>query len=179
MKKVIMAALLAAMAVSSMPARAEVLEEEATSELAAAHDDKNFVLQAAQSNLVSMRAARIAVLKARNAKVEALALQDIAEHVNVTEGIEELAKKLGVDMPTTIDPRIDVLLRYLASLQGNRFDRAYLHVVIEAHRFDVEILSQAALSEDADVKAFAEKNLPILRRHMLTAQVILRTLPVE
>ncbi|WP_170229856.1 DUF4142 domain-containing protein [Polyangium fumosum] len=179
MKKGFVAAALVAMGMSSVPARAETPDEEATAELAVVHDDAKFVGEAAKSNLWSVRSARLAVLLARNAKVEALALQEIAEHVQVTEGIEALAGKLGVPMPTQFDPVIGGLFRRLASLRGNRFDRVYLHTVIEAHRFDVEILSQALASQDADVKAFAEKNLPVLRGHLEAAQEILRTLPSE
>ena len=127
-----------------------------------------------------MKAARLAVRSAKNSKVEALALQELAEHVNVTEGIEALAGKFGVEMPTELEPLGESLFQRLSNLQGNRFDRAYLHTVIESHMYDVAILSLAlSSSRDADVKAFAEKNLPILRGHLETAQEILRTLPRE
>ncbi|HVK68646.1 MAG TPA: DUF4142 domain-containing protein [Polyangium sp.] len=179
MKKVFMAAALAAMSMSSVPALAETPDEETTAELAVAHDDAKFVGEAAVSNLWSVRAARLAVLLARNSKVEALALQELAEHVHVTVGIEALAGKVGVTMPTQFDPVVGKLFQRLARLRGNRFDRVYLHTVIEAHRFDVENLSQALASQDADVKAFAEKNLPILRGHLEAAQEILRALPGE
>lgn len=179
MKKLVMAAMLAAMGMSSIPVLAEEPVEEVASELSAAHDDKRFVQVMAHENLIAVRAARIAVRRARNNKVEALALQELAEHVNVTEGIEALAKKHGVQMPTALHPVVEDLLQRLANLQGNRFDRAYLHVVIEGHQFDVAILSQALLSEDQDVKAFAAKNLPILRGHLQAAQEILRGLPAE
>ncbi|MDC0744492.1 DUF4142 domain-containing protein [Polyangium mundeleinium] len=181
MKKVFMVAALAAMAMSSVPvpALAETPDEEATADLSVAHDDAKFVGEAAKSNLWSVKAARLAVLLARNSKVEALALQELAEHVHVTEGIEALAEKLGVPMPTAFDPVLGNLFQRLARLRGNRFDRVYLHTVIEAHRFDVENLSQALASQDADVKAFAEKNLPVLRGHLEAAQEILRMLPGE
>ncbi|MDI1483785.1 DUF4142 domain-containing protein [Polyangium sp. y55x31] len=178
MKKVFMAVVLAAMGVSSV-ALSETPPEEATAEIATVHDDAKFVQAAANSNLWSVRAARLAVRHARNSKVEALALLEIAEHVNVTEGIETLAAKFDVEMPTEFDPVIAGLFQRLSNLRGNRFDRAYLHTLIEAHRYDVAILSQALTSRDADVKAFAQKNLPILRGHLDAAQEILRMLPVE
>lgn len=178
MKKAFMAVVLAAMGMSSV-ALAETPQEEATAELATAHDEARFVQAAANSNLWSVRAARLAVRHAKNSKVEALALLEIAEHVNVTEGIEALAKKFDVEVPTEFDPLIASLFQRLSNLRGNRFDRAYLHTLIESHRYDVAILSQALASRDADVKAFAVKNLPILRGHLDAAQEILRTLPVE
>ncbi|WP_170319762.1 DUF4142 domain-containing protein [Polyangium spumosum] len=179
MKKLVMAAMLAAMGMSSIPVLAEEPVEEVASELSAAHDDKKFVQVMAHENLIAVRAARIAVRKARNSKVEALALQELAEHADVNEELEALAKKHGVQMPTALHPVVADLLQRLANLQGNRFDRAYLHIVIEGHQFDVAILSQALLSQDEDVKAFAAKNLPILRRHLQAAQEILRALPAE
>ena len=179
MKKVFMAAALAAMSMSSVPALAETPDEETTAELAVVHDDAKFVGEAAKSNLWSVRAARLAVRLARNSKVEALALQELVQHVHVTAEIETLAGKVGVTMPTQFDLVIGRLFQRLASLRRNQFDRVYLHTVIEAHRFDVENLSQALTSQDADVKAFAEKNLPILRGHLEAAQEILRTLPGE
>ncbi|MDI3285651.1 DUF4142 domain-containing protein [Polyangium sp. 15x6] len=178
MKKVFMAVMLATMGMSSV-ALAETPEEEAASELAVTHNDTLFVQAAANSNLWSVKAARLAVRLAKNSKVEALALQELAEHVNVTEGIEALAGKFGVAMPTALDPLVESLFQRLSNLQGNRFDRAYLHTVIESHMYDVAILSLALSSRDADVKAFAEKNLPILRGHLEAAQEILRTLPQE
>ena len=179
MKKVFMVAMFAAIGMSSVPALAEAPVEETTDELVAVHDDRGFVLEFANSNLLSLKSARLAVLKARNTKVEARALQELAEHVNVTEGIEAIARKFGVEMPTELDPLIEALFQRLSDLEGNRFDLIYLHTVIEAHNFDVAILSGALLSQDADVRAFAERNLPILRGHLQAAQAIMQSLPVE
>lgn len=180
MKKTFMAAMVAVMGMSSVPVLADApAEEEAASELVAVHEDQTFVLEAAKNNLLSQKAARIAVLNARNTKVQALALLDLAEHVNYTEGIEALAGKFGVAMPTGLAPVVEVLVQRLSNLSGSRFDRTYLHIVIEAHRFDVANLSQALLSQDAEVKAFAARNLPILRGHLQAAEQILQSLPAE
>ncbi|MDI1451010.1 DUF4142 domain-containing protein [Polyangium sp. 6x1] len=178
MKKVFMVAALAMMGMSSV-ALAETLDEEATSELSAVSGDAKIVLEAAKSNLWAVKAARLAVQRAQNSKVQAFALQEIAEHVNVTEGIEALAVKFRVERQTAFEPLIDHLFQRLSSLRGNQFDRVYLHTVIESHRFDVENLSQALLSKDRDVQAFAEKNLPLLREHLKAAEELLRNLPAE
>jgi len=180
MKKLFIAAVFVALGVSSVPAQASQPVETATDALlSAATDEQKIVVMLAINNLWAVKSARLAAQQARNAEVKEYAREELEEHEEVTEELAELATKVGLVLPTELPAEIETLFKRLAELQGNRFDRIYLHSVIESHRSDVSILSIAINSRNADVKEFAKEFLPKLREHLNEAKELLQKLPLE
>jgi putative membrane protein len=55
----------------------------------------------------------------------------------------------------------------LKSKKGAEFDKAYIEMMLDDHKEDIEQFSdEASKGTDADVKAFATKTLPVLNKHL-------------
>ena len=55
----------------------------------------------------------------------------------------------------------------LAKLSGTAFDRKFVDLMVENHEKDVKLFKEAADdADDADLKAFAAKQLPTLQKHL-------------
>ena len=59
------------------------------------------------------------------------------------------------------------VIQKLQGLSGAEFDKAYVDDMLEDHEKDVaEFEKQSTSNPDADVKAFAAKMLPTLKKHL-------------
>ena len=103
-----------------------------------------------------------------------LAAQMIKDHGAADEKIQQLAKKLGVQVPASPPDVQKQELTELAALQGSAFDAAYARKIgVDAHQDAVSLFRDA--SENAkhdDVKAFATQTLPTLQKHLEMAKAM-------
>jgi putative membrane protein len=67
-------------------------------------------------------------------------------------------------------------LNILKQQSGADFDRQYMQMMVNDHIKAVKMFEKASNYSDAEVKAFATKNLPVLREHLASAQSILSSL---
>jgi len=62
----------------------------------------------------------------------------------------------------------------LSKKTGKDFDKAYMDMMVDDHKEDVDKFKNAAAQDvkDTAVKAFAAKSVPILQKHLDSAQAI-------
>jgi putative membrane protein len=70
----------------------------------------------------------------------------------------------------TMHQQIEQTRHMLEGLSGAAFDRAYLQEMVEHHEKDVQEFERAVQSGNAQLRAFAERTLPTLRRHLQQAR---------
>jgi len=130
--------------------------------------DQRFMLQAGQAGLFEIAASKLALDQSGNDDVKRFAQMMITDHTAVARDLQALADSKGAQLPTEPSRAQQSLLRQLQNSQRNRFDRAYVEkVAVSAHRDAVKLFTDAAKNaRDADVKAFAAKNLPALQGHL-------------
>ncbi|QXU43716.1 DUF4142 domain-containing protein [Pedobacter sp. D749] len=80
-----------------------------------------------------------------------------------------LAKK-----PTNGATEADVTnaIEKLKSLNGASFDKAYVDMMIADHQDAVSLFEKATQSTDVEVKAYANKYLPVLKKHLKRIQAL-------
>ncbi|WP_233238120.1 DUF4142 domain-containing protein [Bordetella sp. LUAb4] len=130
--------------------------------------DQRFLLQAGQAGLFEIAASKLALDRSSNDDVKNFAQMMITDHTAVARDLQALADSKNTQLPTEPSRAQQSVLRQLQNSQRNRFDRAYAEkVAVSAHRDAVKLFTDAARNaRDADVKAFAEKNLPALQGHL-------------
>ncbi|WP_197424876.1 DUF4142 domain-containing protein [Bordetella sp. N] len=133
-----------------------------------ARGDQRFLLQAAQAGLFEVAAGKLALAQSTNDDVKAYAQMMVDDHTDVGKALEALAASKGATLPTEPSRAQQSVLRQLQNSQRNRFDRAFVEkVAVTAHNDAVKLFTNAARNaRDGDIKAFAEKNLPILQAHL-------------
>ncbi|WP_019140184.1 DUF4142 domain-containing protein [Noviherbaspirillum massiliense] len=116
---------------------------------------------------------KLALQKATDAEVRQFAQRMIDDHTAANNQIMQLAQQKGIALPN--EPSAENALAYvrLSQLSGAAFDRAYMSRNIDVHAQDVGLLRTASVSEqDAQIRAFATAQLPVIQAHLTTAQQI-------
>ena len=135
--------------------------------LAASND---FVDAAAQGGITEIESSKLALEKSNDADVKQFANQMIEDHRKANEELMALASKLGLEVPdeaTLMAKAKEMILE----IRDESFDEAYANNQVMAHEQTVELFKKEADSSDnAELKAFAQKTLPKLEHHLEMAR---------
>lgn len=136
-------------------------------------DDKDFLEKAAHAGFTEVEGSKLAQEKASDPEVKAFAEQMIQEHTKANEELAALAKQKGYTPPT--DPSLvqSAKLKVLG-MTDDSFDRNYMgQIGVSAHEDAIELFRDAAeKAKDPDIKAFAQKMLPSLEKHLEMARAL-------
>jgi putative membrane protein len=132
---------------------------------------RQFMQDAATGGTTEVELGRMAANKAASEQVRAFAERMVKDHGAANDELVELAKQKGVSLTTQLDPKHQAVVDRLGRLSGPEFDREYMQAMVDDHRADVTKFDhEAKAGRDADVKSFAARTLPTLRRHLDLAQ---------
>ena len=134
-------------------------------------NDNTFVNKARSGGLAEVKAGEIATQRAHDGKVKAFAQRMIDDHNKANREMEELAKRKGWTLATTIDDKCQKEIDKLSSATAQEFDRAYMEVQLKAHEEAVRLFQrESETGQDLDLKALAAKTLPTLQEHLQMAK---------
>ena len=122
---------------------------------------------AATANMAEVELGKLAVEKAVNPEVKQFGQKMIEDHSKSLEELKKLADQKNTALPPDILPTQKEAKEKLSKLSGAEFDTEYVKTMVADHRKDVTAFKAATKTVgDADVKAFAEKTLPVLKMHL-------------
>ncbi len=125
----------------------------------------------AQTNLLALEAARLAKQKGQSADVKEFADAMESEHAQAADRLKHFAQQKGVPVQDSLESKDAAKLAKLQRLQGAEFDRAYSQEMVQTHQDAVKLFEAAASSApETDVQAYAQSQLPMLRKHLRMAQ---------
>jgi putative membrane protein len=134
-------------------------------------NDNTFVNKARSAGLAEVKAGEIAAQRAQDNKVKAFAQRMIDDHNKANREMEELAKRKGWTLATTIDDSCQKEIDKLSSATAQEFDRSYMEAQLKAHEEAVKLFQRESESgQDLDLKAWAGKTLPTLQEHLQMAK---------
>jgi hypothetical protein len=85
----------------------------------------------------------------------------------------DLAQRKGVRVDQQLDAEHQRMSDMLSSASGRDFDRMFVQHAIEDHQKDIAKFEQASRNaNDPEVRAFAARQLPVLRQHLAQARDI-------
>jgi putative membrane protein len=148
----------------AVPAAAQVQLNEA---------DREFVNKAAIGNVAEVELGRVAVQRAARPSVKSFGERMVTDHGRAGAELATLARTKGMDVSSTLDVSHQAMRDRLSGLSGADFDRAYMSEMVRDHTEDVALFERATqTASDADVKAYAERSLPMLREHLALARQV-------
>ncbi len=132
------------------------------------HADEAFLKQAAEDGHTEVEGSRLALQKATDPQVKRYAQTMVDEHTRMAETLRTLARSKGVELPDRPSLLQRGKLKLLSTSEGDTFTRRYVdNIAVEAHEDTVKLFEKAAEGAgDPEVKAFAERSLPTLRKHL-------------
>jgi putative membrane protein len=136
-----------------------------------ASGERKFMEKAAMDGLAEVQMGQIAQQKAQNAQVKDFAGRMVTDHTKANEELKSLASAKGVQLPAEVDRSHKRHADELQKKSAEKFDREYMEHMVKEHKKDVkEFEKQAKGAKDPELKAFAQKTLPVLQSHLQAAQ---------
>jgi len=136
--------------------------------------DKKGLTDMAVANINEIAAGKIAVSKSQNADVKAFAQQMIDDHSKSLSEVQALAQTKGVTLPTEPDAKHKAMAAKLEKLSGADFDKEYMknggladHKMVHS-----TLMKDQKAAKDPDVKALADKTIPVVAQHLKSAETI-------
>ncbi|MFT2007047.1 DUF4142 domain-containing protein [Pontibacter sp. 13R65] len=129
-------------------------------------DQSDFMTRAASDGKFEVEAGKLAQQKGQNAEVKKLGGQMVTDHEKANTELKALAQKKNITLPDSMSREHMDKLQSLREKNGAEFDEEYVGAMVDAHDKAVTLFEDAAEGlEDAEVKAFASKTLPVLQQH--------------
>jgi putative membrane protein len=158
-------------ALSILAACAQTAGRGAPSEVAPR--DAMFMRDAAEGSIAEIRLGQLAMQNAASEDVKRFGHRMVEDHTIVNQQLQNLAEKKDVSLPAQPVGREEKTFEQLAGLEGSEFDRRYMARMVKAHERTIsEFQTQASTGQDPDVRAFADKNLPVLQQHLERARTL-------
>jgi putative membrane protein len=135
--------------------------------------DVKFVKREAAAGMAEVKISTLAVTKATNADVKAMAEMLVKDHTAVNSELQALATQKGVELSAVIAPAHATTFQKLEKLEGTAFDKEFLAIIISDHKTCIGSFEKASKdAKDTDVKNWAEKTLPALKAHLAKAEAL-------
>ena len=120
--------------------------------------DKDFMMDAAKGGTMEVEMGKMAEQKGTSAEVKKVGKTMVTDHSKANDQLMALAKKKGVALDTS---------RKMEKMDDSKFDHEYLEQIVKDHDKDIAAFEKEAKDgKDADVKAWAGKTLPTLKKHL-------------
>ena len=131
-----------------------------------------FLKEAAQGGMAEVEMGNLASKKAQNPEVKKFGQMMVTDHSAANSELKALATKKNIPIPTDVGSHRSTIDK-LSSSTGADFDKAYVDLMVDDHEDDVAAFEkQASSAADPDVKSFAAKTLPVLKKHLEAIKAI-------
>ena len=138
--------------------------------------DGRFINLAASSDQFELQSSQALLQRSRNPAVRAYAQMMIDQHTASTQQLTQMAGAKGAALSQGLDPTQERLLAAVQSASPGSVDRTYLSGQATGHAATVLSYNDEIKSgSDADVKGFAQQNLPMIQQHLDDARRLSRS----
>ena len=125
--------------------------------------DRDFMMEAAKGNMEEVEMGKMAEQKGQSADVKKFGQTMVTDHTKANDELMALAAKKGV--------KLDTSHKMNEKMGGPNFDQEYINDMVKDHEKDIAAFENEAKNGiDPDVKSWAEKTLPTLKKHLKMAQ---------
>ncbi|MBH8559544.1 DUF4142 domain-containing protein [Hymenobacter negativus] len=130
-------------------------------------DDKEFMMTAAHSDQNEIQQSKMALAKGVTGMAKEMANKMIADHTKSTADLKKIAAKKGVTLPTDMDAEHKAMAPAMEKLSGKEFEAKYISQMQTDHQKTANTMAaHEKMTQDADLKAFIGKTLPVVEQHL-------------
>jgi putative membrane protein len=129
----------------------------------------DFVQKAAMSDMYEIEAGKIATQKGETAPVKGFGEMMVDAHGKTTDELKGIvaSEKIQVDLPAKLDTKHQKLIDDLNAASTADFDKTYAKQQVDGHQEAVNLFdAYAKKGDNAALKAFAQKTLPVIQQHL-------------
>jgi putative membrane protein len=130
-------------------------------------DDNEFMMTAAHSDQNEIQQSKMALAKGVTGMAKEMANKMIADHTKSTNDLKAIAAKKGVTLPTDMDAEHKAMAPAMEKLSGKEFEAKYMAQMQTDHQMTANTMAaHEKMTQDADLKAFIGKTLPVVEQHL-------------
>lgn len=134
-------------------------------------EDAKFVVDAAAGGMEEVQLGQLAQQKAMAQDVKAFGAMMERDHSKAGDDLTALAKTKNIVLPPALSPDMQKTADKLQKKNGRDFDKDYISMMVDDHKKDIkEFENESKNGADADIRAFAESSLHMLRKHLDSAE---------
>ncbi|MRG47446.1 DUF4142 domain-containing protein [Chitinophaga sp. SYP-B3965] len=132
--------------------------------------DADFLVEAASGEMMEVELGKLAQAKSQREQVRAFGSMMVRDHEAGGEKLRDLAGSKNITLPAATSIDDHKLMK-----EKDDFDRAYITLMVDDHKKDIrEFQKMAKNGSDSEIKAFAAETLPMLYKHLDSAQNLLK-----
>jgi putative membrane protein len=132
--------------------------------------DKAFLRKAAEGGMAEIQLGKLATEKASAEDVKAFGRKMVDDHTQLNNEMAPIAQSKGVALPRKMSKADQAEYDKLNTLSGDAFDKEYIAYMVKDHHADLrEFRTEAASTNDPDLKAAVDKAAQVIREHMVLA----------
>ena len=133
----------------------------------------NFVSHAASGGMMEVELGKVAQQNASSKDVKDLATMIREDHQKANEELKKIASSKSITVPAAMMSDHQSHVTDMSAKKGADFDRAYVDMMVTDHSKDIEMFKNASAHlTDPDLKAFADKTLPVLEKHLAKSKEV-------
>ncbi len=132
--------------------------------------DAEFMMTAAHSDQNEIQQSKMALAKGVTGMAKEMADKMIADHTKSTADLKVIAAKKGVKLPADMDAEHKAMVPAMQKMTGKEFEMKYLaQMQADHHKTANTMAAHEKMTQDADLKAFIGKTLPVVEQHLQMA----------
>jgi putative membrane protein len=133
-------------------------------------EDERFVKEAAAAGLEEIALGHVAGQRGQREEVRALAQRLIRDHTQTNSELTALVLRKGFVPPGYLPKKQQATVECMAGLNPEQFDARFAAQMVREHREAIGLFQrEAAGGEDPELRALAQKVLPVLHEHLRLA----------
>ena len=130
-----------------------------------------FAKEAAMGGMLEVQLGKMAQEKAHSQQVKDFGARMVEDHGKANAELKNIAQQQNLTLPSKLDKKHQSMVKNLAKASGAAFDKQYMHTMVKDHVEDVAKFQNAAKNlQDPELKAWAQKTLPVLEEHLKLAK---------
>ncbi|MEO6490771.1 MAG: DUF4142 domain-containing protein [Ferruginibacter sp.] len=138
-------------------------------------ETSTFVTKAFSGGMMEIELGNLAKQKANSQRVKDFAAMIVNDHTAASNELKSMASASNMSMPSSMLPEHLHHIDMMKNKTGADFDKAYISMMVTDHKKDIGEFKKASTSLKNDgIKGFAKKTLPVLQKHLDSAQAISR-----
>lgn len=137
---------------------------------------QKFVKDAIEGNLTEISMGQMAQEKGQSDAVKSFGQQLQKDHSDSNQKAMALASQMGMTPPSEPSKKHKADADKLAKLSGDKFDKAFAKHMVADHKQDIKEFQKASkMKGDQAAADFANETLPVLQKHLETAQSLTKS----
>jgi len=130
-------------------------------------DDSDFLVAAAETDMMEIELGKLALSKSTNADVKEFAKMLVADHTKSANETKPFAEKLQVSLPAAITEKGKEHYNELNEKSGQDFDEKFAEMMVDGHEDAISKMEKASENAtDPAIKAWAANMVPTLKAHL-------------